>query len=97
VESREFFILNVNIQCIKLFLKMASEIDLLRQENARLMVENAELKTRVAKLKEDFKHPRKDSFSEKLANISDFVVTNKVVSVNSKLVVEGKDDGLFSG
>ena len=51
MESCEFFILNVNIQCIKLFSKMTSEIDLLRQENARLMAENAEFKANMMRLR----------------------------------------------
>ena len=53
MESREFFILNVNIQCIKLFSKMTSEMDLLRQENARLMAENAEFKAKYDEAKDE--------------------------------------------
>jgi len=42
-----FFILNA---CIKVLSKMESEIDLLRQENARLVTKNYELKVEIVKL-----------------------------------------------
>ena len=43
----DFFILNA---CIKVLLKMESEIDLLRQENTRLVAKNYELKVEIVKL-----------------------------------------------
>ena len=42
-----FFILNA---CIKVLSKMESEIDLLRQENTRLVAKNYELKAEIVKL-----------------------------------------------
>ena len=42
-----FFILNA---CIKVLSKMESEIDLLRQENARLVAKNYELEAEIVKL-----------------------------------------------
>jgi hypothetical protein len=41
--TRDYFILNA---CIKVLSKMESEIDLLRQENARLVAKNYELEAR---------------------------------------------------
>ncbi|GES92075.1 hypothetical protein GLOIN_2v1572084 [Rhizophagus clarus] len=40
-------------ECIKLFSKMASEIDLLRQENTRLMAENAKFKAKYDEAKDE--------------------------------------------
>ena len=42
----DFFILNT---CIKVLSKMESEIDLLRQENARLVAKNYELEAEIVK------------------------------------------------
>ena len=44
-----FFILNA---CIKVLSKMESEIDLLRQENARLVAKNYELEAEIVKLRQ---------------------------------------------
>src|SRR3954464_3020977 len=45
--TRDYFILNA---CIKVLSKMESEIDLLRQENARLVAKNYELEAEIVKL-----------------------------------------------
>src|SRR5437773_10492240 len=45
--TRDYFILNA---CIKVLSKMESEIDLLRQENTRLVVKNYELEAEMVKL-----------------------------------------------
>ena len=45
--TRDFFILNA---CIKVLLKMESEIDLFRQENTRLVAKNYELEAEIVKL-----------------------------------------------
>jgi len=64
-------------------------------ENIRCDAENAELKARVAKLKEDSRHPRKDSSPEKSADISNSIVANETVPVNSKLTEEKTMDSFL--